>query len=203
VEQRGGDELTLARPLAREERHRDPVGQLHGRRAVGHPHTRSQRPAVGPAPPGEDPGQPLEEQIVARPQGERPLGAVRGDPSIDEPLVEVPERGVVITEPLGHAGAEVLDGDVDPADQIPYYLAPPWMADVQRDAPLVAVERKESPALAARNRRLGERPARLVAVERLHLDHFRALIGQVQGGSGRRPHLSKVKDADSRERLHA
>ena len=47
-----------------------------------------------------------------------------------------------------------------------------------------------------------ERPAALIPGERLNLDDVGAVVRQVHGRAGRRPHLGQVEDADSRECLH-
>src|SRR5690606_9497764 len=94
--------------------------------------------------------------------------------AIDEPRIERPQPRRIDLEPLGDAGAEILDEDVRALHQLVHRREVLGLLGVERDrllAPVVGlVMRRIEPALEA-----AERIAR---PRLLHLDHFRAEIRQ-------------------------
>ena len=122
------------------------------------------------------------------------------DAHIDQPGIERAQRRGPDAQALGHAGAEVLDHHIHLLRQFMHHGHGLRMLEVQHQALLVAVHHREQRALAVPHGAYG---AVVVALGRLHLDHFGAQVGQQGRGHGAGQDPCEVQDADAvqRERL--
>jgi len=88
--------------------------------------------------------------VVAGPPGQGPIGAVTANRAADDASVDRGESGVVDAEPLSNPRPDTRDDDISVFKQLPK-LAPGGLGlQVERNAPLVAVNRvKEIPCESA------------------------------------------------------
>ena len=96
------------------------------------------------------------------------------------------------------AGAEILDQHVVVRDQLAEQRLAVGLAQVERDAPLVAVGDLPPQRHAVLVRR--EPPQRIAGAGHFHLQHFRAEIGEQGRGKGAGDHGRDVEHAEARER---
>ena len=89
-----------------------------------------------------DPAHPLHDEVVRRPRPARPVLSESRDAAEDRAPVEGPNAAGREPEPLEGPGAEVLDDDVGALDKPLEDLLPIRVLEIQRDAPLVAVDRE-------------------------------------------------------------
>ena len=135
--------------------------------------------------------------------GIRPALPIPGNRAIDDAAIERFQRIVAETEPPEHAGAEVLQHDVGDGAQRLQLRKARGILQIDRDRPLVAVDRRKifaerRPAVGRGERRPA---AHAVAARRiLHLDDVGAEIGEQRARKGPRRDLSKFEDADPRQR---
>ena len=104
--------------------------------------------------------------------------------------------------PLGDVAADVRVDRVADRDEILEHGAPGGGRDVEREAPLVAVERLEEERVLAL--RVGRHVAADVAARAwiLDLDHLGAEVGKVKRAERARPVLLERDDPDVLERPH-
>jgi hypothetical protein len=121
------------------------------------------------------------------------LGAalpIAGDRAIDQPGIERRERGIIQPEAGHHAGAEILDHDVEAGHHLLDEVADRRGLEVAGQRLLAGVEVAEIGAVPIAQGRAG---AHLIALERLDLDHLGAQIGQHARGKG--PAITLVKSS--------
>ena len=124
----------------------------------------------------------------------RPV-AVHGE--VDDVRLDRPGLFVRHAQPVGHAGAVVVDDHVGLRDQPAHDLLPGLAAQVERDALLAGVRlRRADPGLPARAHR-----AEGVAAGLLHLDHARALVAEHRTGERRGDDRRELKHGDAFERV--
>ena len=100
------------------------------------------------------------------------------------------QRCIVEAEALHHPGAEVFDQHIGRTRQPREHLAPGRLRQVEDDAALAAVERREGRAVAA----LGPgHAARGVAIGRFHFDDARAHVGEYHRAVGPGHHLGHIE----------
>jgi hypothetical protein len=95
---------------------------------------------------------------------------------------------------------EVLEHDIGTLNQFGQDLSALVGLEVEREAPLVAVEHREVEAVDARN--VAELGARDIATARqFDLDNVRAEPGQDLGATGTRLNVGEIENADAGQRL--
>ena len=160
------------------------------------------RRAVRVAGQAHPPCEPLHHVVVAALGGARPGHAEARERAADDPRVDVLQ--VVVGQPQLRrlVAAQVRVDDVGAAHQVLEDVARLRVAQVERDAPLVAVERLEEERVLA----LGERrhvAADVAAGGRvLDLDHVGAEVGELQRAPGPGAELLDREDPDVSQRLH-
>ena len=103
------------------------------------------------------------------------------DPAVDDLGVNLADRVVVEPQFLDHAGAEVLDQDVEAGRELEQQVAAFFGAEVDRDAALVAVPGDEVLGVLDGAALPGEAAAGIAHSGPLHLDHVCAQPGQGLG----------------------
>src|SRR5690349_6219109 len=119
--------------------------------------------------------------------------------AVDEARIALRDRLVAEAELLERAGAEVFGEDVRAVEELAHDGLALGALHVHREAFLVAVEHREK----ARARML--QAARVVALERLDLDHLGTEVGEHQAARGPHHHVRELDDADALQgqALHA
>lgn len=115
---------------------------------------------------------------------------------MDEPRVGFRKRRVAEPHAVHHAGPKVLHEDVARPRQLADDLAPAIRPEVERHAPLAAVEQPEQAAGAVGH---GRNVAIVVAAGSFDLDHLGAKIGQKRGTERPGKHAGQVQHADARQ----
>ena len=131
--------------------------------------------------------------------------AESGHAAGDDARVDRIERRVVDAEPLGHAGAEVVDDDIRLGRKLVKKGAPFRPLQVDADALLVAIEGEKvrAHALVGVAGIVAQQAAgHLAGAGRLHLDRLGAEIGQQHRREGPRQHMRQVEHHDVREGFH-
>jgi hypothetical protein len=113
---------------------------------------------------------------------------------VDEARVELRERLLAEAEPLHRAGLEVLAEDVGAGDELEHDLAAARILGVDGDALLVAVEEGEEARAGAH-----ELP-RVVAAERLDLDHLGAEVAEDDPAGRPHHHVRELDHPQAGER---
>ena len=168
--------LAAAGRVAAAERGEDRDGRVQAREHVDDRDADLRRRPVGLAGDAHQPGLGLDDEVVAGPAGGLAV-AEAGDRAVDEPRVHRPQLLEPDPERFRAAGAEVLDDDVGGRGQPQERRARQLAVEVERGAPLPAVDREEVGRLALDERRAPG--ARLVADARpLDLHHLRAEVGE-------------------------
>ena len=123
--------------------------------------------------------------------------AEAGDAGIDQSRIDGAQRRIVDLQPFGDAGAPVLDHHVGGPHQFVKHLSPRILLEIEGDAALVAVERKEAGAVVALQP-VFHRFASLVArSRRLDLDHVGAHVAEQHAAIGPGHHLTEIENADT------
>jgi hypothetical protein len=113
---------------------------------------------------------------------------------VDQVRLHALQVVIAEAEPVHRARTEVLGHDVGGRHELQRRGVPGRVLHVDRDALLVAVERREKAGA-----RTGE-PARVVAVDRLDLDDFGAEVGEHESARRTHHHVHELDDADARQR---
>ncbi len=201
LDQRGFDKAADPLPFAPEQerqhamRQRRPGenvadGQAHGDGAVFRPARQPHHAGAG-----------LGKQVLPRQIDPGAGGAVARDRAIDDARVQRADGIVAEAEPFHHPGAEVLQHDIGPADEVAQGGAVGFVLHVDLDRPLVAVDRVEDGAFAA-DARIGQvEVARQVArAGAFDLDHIGAEVGEFQRGIGAGEELAEIQHAQAFQR---
>jgi hypothetical protein len=191
-QQRGVQVLALTGRVAVVERgqHRD-----RGVEAGHHVEDRDARPerrAAGVAGERHHARHGLHDQVVA---GQVPAsgGAEAADRRVDDGRVERADR-LVVKAVLGQpARLEVLHQHVGPAGQLTGQAAIALVGQVERDRPLVPVDRQVVGGHAVLGKRRHPRPG-VIATGRLDLDHLGAHVGQQHRAVRPGEHPGEVRD---------
>ena len=147
----------------------------------------------------EDAGQRHIVEVVTRAQRERAVLAVAGDAADDELRVERTERIDAEPEPLEDAGAEALDQDVGPHEELAEEFEPFGRLEVEPEALFAPVDRGEEGAVAG-GVVVGPRriPACVIsAVGALNLDDTCTEVGEEHGAEGAWEQAREVDDSDA------
>ena len=193
------DELTLARPLAVEQRGERALERHVGGDAVDQELPGGLRRVAGAADRLERAAHRLQEQILPRPVRVRAVLPVPGHRDVDDVGVERAQRLVVHAEPLGDAGPVVLEEDVGRARQLPEDLAPFLRLEVDGEAALVAIEREEARVDAVPRRAAARDVAMPLTGDGLDLDDVRSQIAEPHRGQRARHRDRAVEHAHARE----
>jgi len=100
-------------------------------------------------------------------------------------------------EPLGHAGAEIVDQHVGLRDQRQQPRAVGFVLEVEHDAALAAVDAEKSAVLALERGRV---VAQIIARRGFDLEHVGALIGEQRAAIGPGDIGAEIEHADARQR---
>ena len=188
--------LALAGGLALPERGHHAEGRVHARAGVADGRAGLQRRRAGEA--GERHGAAggLRDHVEALVLAVRAVAAEALDREVDDPRVDLRQRVVAEAELLHGARRLVLGDDVRVLDHVEEHGLALRILEVQRDAPLVGVERQEVARVHAGL--LGAAvAARLALAGLLHLDDVGAQPGQQLGARGSRLELGQVEHADA------
>ncbi len=177
VEEPEVDPLTRAGTLAQPQRRQHGDRAVEAGEEVGIGHPGLLRRPVRLAGQVHDPAHRLDDEVVARPRGQRPVLAEAGHRGIDHPGVRRRDRRIVEPEPDQPADLEVLHHHVRAGGERPGAGEVVRVGEVERDAALAAVAGVEVGRRAVGGER---RPpaAGLVAAGRLDLDHVGAEVGE-------------------------
>ena len=196
--QRRVEVLTLAGRIPVVERRED---RDRGVQAGDHVERRDARAvgrARGVAGEGHEAGHRLHHEVITR----QVLAAAAAEPAdrrVDDRRVHRADRVVVKAEAGKPAGLEVLHEHVRPAGELLRERAVAVVLQVERDGPLVPVDRQE----VGRHAVLGDRRhpgARVVTAGRLHLDHVRAEVGEQHRAVRPGQDAGKVRDEQPGQR---
>ena len=127
--------------------------------------------------------------------------AEAGHRAIDQPRVDLGQRGVADAEPVHHAGAEILHDHVGVGDQALDDLDRRRLLQIQGQAALVAVDRqpgRRHPAVRPLARQ--RRAAHVLALAAFHLDDLGAEQGKLVGTEGAGEDLGEVENLHAGER---
>ena len=167
---------------------------------VGNRHAGLGRRLAGMAGDAHHPGHRLRDQIEARALRPRPGLAEARDAGIDQARIDRGQRRVIDAEPLGDAGAVILDQDVGGLDQAVEHLACRLALQIEREAALVAVQVEEAEAVIALELEAHGAAGLVAAVGRLDLDHVGAHVAQQHGAERPGHHLADVEHPHAGER---
>src|SRR6185295_1245512 len=105
----------------------------------------------------------------------RPALAVAGDRAIDQPRIDRPQRLVAEAEALYDARPELLNQNISKAEIVLNLSLVVWVFEIEYEAFLVAVQKRECGRLA-----IPARPVvpHVLAARPLDLDHLRAGLRQ-------------------------
>ena len=132
-------------------------------------------------------------EIVGRDIGSRTVLAVTRQRTIDEPRIDFFQRLVTEPEALHDAGTELLDDDVGAFDERRQLLHCAGRLEIDRDAALSPVQKREIDAVGAEPGRV--RAHLIAAAGALDLDHFRAGLGEDQRCKRAGKQRAEVEDA--------
>jgi hypothetical protein len=125
-----------------------------------------------------------------------------GDGAVDDVVAEFLELWVVESPRLHDASGEVLDDDVARGDEALEEVHAHWMAGVEEDALLVAVEVVEESGVVERGWVADDRATEADGVDRLAMldaDDFGAEVGEDARGGRAGDDPGEVADADAGE----
>ena len=197
VVEAGLDPLAAAGARALLQREQDADGGIE---AGAHVHDRNADPRRGAfAVDAHEPGHRLHHRVVARQAAQGPVRAEAGDAAVDERREALGEGFEAQAPFLHRAGQEILDDDVGLFQQAQHDFARGFALEVQGDGGLVAVQAVEIRARPGNERRAVG--ARLVALRRLDLDHFRAVVGKDLRAQRAGEHAGQVDDSDAAKRM--
>ena len=194
-----GELHVLAAPaaLAREQRRGDRLRRGYGGGLVRDDRAHHARPPVRLGLDRGQSGERLDHRVVHALVCVGPGLAEAADRDVDDVRTELPHGVLAQAHALDRAGTEVLDEHVAARDQPPQRVETGRRLEVDRERALAAVRGEER---RARARAVRAQVAHEVALERLHLDHVRALIREHHRRDRTRDHAGQVEDADAFER---
>ena len=188
--------LALTGPQAVDQRRVDHRERHIGAGRIGHRASRAQRRPAGYAGEGTDATHAERHAVVARLVTLRAVLSETRNRRINDRRVERAHRLVAETHLGGSAGQEVLDDHIGARRQDQREIAALGFFQVDRDAALVPVHRREGRADAV----LAADVAHVVASTRpLDLDHIRAEIGEQHSAIGSRDDARQIENLDSFE----
>ena len=144
------------------------------------------------------PGHRLDDRVVHRLADPRPDVAEAADGGIDDVRCDTTDVGLADTQPVDHAGAEVLHEDVGALGEIEHDLASTRVLHVDGHRALVAVDVEEHRRHAGTL--VAERAHVVADVRNLDLDHVGALVCQDHRRPRAGQHRRHVDDANAGER---
>ena len=127
----------------------------------------------------------------------RPVGTEARHARVDQPVVERACIFPAEAQPLGDAGAEILDEHVRPANELLDTPPARGILQVERFQRLRPVHPGIKRRIAVH---IGAGQVQRIALGRLHLDHFGALFGQPHRAHRRRHDLPEIDDLHARQR---
>ena len=185
------DLLAFSRLLPMTDGGEDRHHEVESRVQVGDPDPDRRRWEVTCALEEVDPTRRLGEHVLPGSRRVRPGLALARRRGIDDRRVAGGEIVVAEAEPVHHARAEVLDDDIGVLRELEDPLADRRVLEVDRDTPLVAVEREERVDLAVAPAVEDPPMAAPLALEPFELDHVGAEVTEICVASG--PWTSAVK----------
>jgi len=189
--------LALARaPLLQQRGQRGPGGEQAGDH-IGHGLADHGGRAFGVARGLHQAAHGLHDDVVGRQVRQRPGLTEARNTHVDQPRIHAAQGHGADAQALGHAGAEVLDHHVGRGGQGGDGLRGIGVLEVEHQALLVAVERREQAAHAFAH---GADVAVVIARGRLDLDDLGPQVGQQGRGQRARQHAAEVEDAHAIER---
>ncbi|MNL09996.1 hypothetical protein D3C87_1307830 [compost metagenome] len=192
------DVLALAGTFAPVQGGQHAVDDVHRadlvREAGTHGHGRSVAAPGG----GGQPGQALDQHVLAGPLQVGAAVAIAGARAIDDARIDFLEGLVAEAQARQHAGTEVLDQHIGALDQFVDHFARAFGLEVQGQGALVAVPGQEVGAFAAAQPAVVERQGtEQVALARtFHLDDGGAQVGQQLRGERALKKMAEVEDGD-------
>ena len=194
------DDLPAPRRVARHDRGEDADRAEEPLHVVAERAPAARRRIVGE--PGErhEATRRLGDDVVGGPPAPRPRLPEAGETPHDQAGLVGAERRRIEPPPRERAAREVLDQHVEVRQQATQERPPLLVAEVERDAALVAVEREEEDRHAA-GRRVAV-PALVTPAGRLHLHDVGAHVRQDRGTERAGEKAREVEDADAGERAH-
>ena len=183
AQQRGGDDLPLARPFAVQQRGADAHRQRDAGREVRHRHTGAHRCAVlaGLLAHHHRAAVGFGDDVAAGQVGPRPGKAEPADLGVDQVRPQGGQGLVAEPQPLRHARPVVVHHHVEARNDAVQQRPPLDGCEVDNEAALAAVEVLEDLALPRRDRAgVAER----IALRPFDLHHVRAEVGEVHAGVG-------------------
>ena len=184
-EQRGAHHLAFAGPIALQQRRDGAVCAVHAREQVSNRHSYALWIIRARAGDGHQTRLALQDLVVPAAGGFGTIMAKTGDGQNHQPRVQLLHRRRRKSQPVQHAGAEILDDDVGPFQQLPKHLLTVLALQVKSDGLLIAVTGKEVGGLRVILRPNKRRPPAACIVPRarvLHLNHTRTEIAQHHAG---------------------
>ena len=181
-QQGGFHQLTAAAGVARDHRPQHAQGAPHARRHVANRDAHPRGSGFRHAGEAHEPGHALRDLIHSRPRPVGSGGAKAGDGGEDQARVGRRELCVLHPHVLHGAGLEVLDEDVHVECQLAQQIQTRGVAEVHRDALLVAMDAQVVDALGL----LERAPAadHLALGRGLDFDHLSAKVGEDHGAEG-------------------
>ena len=197
------DLLPLAGLLAVIERGEDAVDHVHGADLVGEAGARRHRRLVAAAGVGDQPGEALDQHVLAGPVDIGPLLAIARARAVDDPRVDGLEVLVAVAEPGQHAGPEVLHHHVGLLGHLHDDRVHLAALQVQRDRPLVAVPGEEVRALRAADPfgEEGHRAEQVAGARALDLDDVGAHVAEELRRERPLQQMAEIEDGDAFEGL--
>ena len=197
LQQRRLDVLALLRRLALEQRRHDAERAEQSRRQIGDRNADAHRALAGQAGDRHQPAHALRDLVEARPVLVGPVLAEARDAAVDDARIDLLQVLVVDAEPALHVGAEVLDHDVGLLHHLEERGAAFLGLQVERHAPLVAVQVLEVGALA----RTAGGVAALLVRRHLDLDDVGAPVRELAHAGGAGADTGQVEDREARKGL--
>ena len=190
LHQRGLHPLAFAGPLPLEQRQHDAVGQQRAGHHVRDGRARAHRPLARMTGNRHVPAHRLDDRVEPGPLGVRPVLAEGRDAGINDPGVDRLDAFVVDAEAGLHVRAVILDDDVGALRHPLEHPDALFRLEVERHAPLVAVQVLEVRRVAGREILVPAQP------RRLDLDHVGAPVGHLAPGGGPGPGEGHLQNGD-------
>src|SRR6516165_6493638 len=189
------DPLSLPAHLALEQRHQDTLGEQQPCAEIVDRDPDPDRPLPGQAGDRHQPAHALGDLVDARALRVRPALAKAGNAAIDDAWIDLFDRFIIDAEPVFHLRAEILDDDVGLLRQPEKDRLALLALQVERQAPLVAMQVLEIEALAPRAGNIAPRFAR-----RLDLDDIGAPIGELAHRGRPGASMTQIENGKTGER---
>ena len=196
------DVLAFARAFTHEQRRSDGLADRVGGHLVAHEAAHELGTGFFALPlDRSEAGLGLDDRVIGRRVGHRPLGAEAGHTAIDEARVDLAQLVGTEAEARHHAGPIVAEDHVGLRCELFDDGLALVALDVDTKRPLAPVAVREQRRDAALGR--PEVTHRVTQFERLDLDDFGTLVGEHHRGERRRDHGRELHHSDSLEWLHA